>query len=248
MRRDREINATPETNRVGAQWFAPWRQSGAGVIEQGAAGRYGNLPYANQAPVDDQGKTTYHIYTLDLDQGAGTGPGPARSRACMLKLSTTAAMAGATMELDWVRLTPRQQVAANLQWGGFGGRVTLTASNAATGDVVQIFPTPGTNDFASSGTHSWDYGFLPPGAWTITARAGAQTRTATLNIDAPPVLNITEPDVTGGRDFATTTFGDAWDLTNQQDVFRHGQLYHIRRRGVHRAWSRRRDERQLTTS
>ena len=133
---------------------------------------------------------------------------------------------------------------ANLQWGGFGGRVTLTASNAATGDVVQIYPSPGTNDFPSSGTYPWDYGFLPAGAWTITARAGAQTRTATLNIDASPVLNITEPDVTGGRDFATTTFGDAWDLTNPQDVFRHGQLYQIARRGVHRARSRRRDQRE----
>jgi hypothetical protein len=136
-------------------------------------------------------------------------------------------MAGATMELDWVRLTPRQQVAANLQWGGFSGRVTLTASNAATGDVVQIFPSADAVDFASSGSYQWDYGFLPAGTWTITARAGAQAQTATLNIDPLPVINITEPDVTGGRDFATTTFGDAWDLTNTQDVFRNGQLHQI---------------------
>jgi hypothetical protein len=226
MRRDREISATPETNRVGAQWFTTFRQTG-GLIEQGAAGRYGDLPYANQSPVADQGKTTYHIYTLDLDQGNGNAPWAGLMQGLRVKLSTIAAMAGATMELDWVRLTPRQQVAANLQWSGFSGRVTLTASNAATGDVVQIFPSADAVDFASSGSLQWDYGFLPAGAWTITARAGAQTHTATLNIDASPVLNVTEPDVTGGRDFATTTFGDAWDLTNQQDVFRHGQLYQI---------------------
>ena len=71
MRRDREINATPEANRVGVQWFTPWRASGGVVIEQGAAGRYGSLPYANQSPVADQGKSTYHIYTFDLDQGVG---------------------------------------------------------------------------------------------------------------------------------------------------------------------------------
>ena len=79
------------------------------------------------------------------------------------------------MELDWVRLTARQQVGANLSWGGFGGRVTLTASNAATGDVVQIYPSPGTNDFPASGSYAWDYGYLPAGTWTITARAGSQT-------------------------------------------------------------------------
>jgi hypothetical protein len=145
----------------------------------------------------------------------------------LLNLSTTNAMAGATMELDWARLTQRGQVGANLQWGGFGGRVTLTASNAATGDVVQIFPSADAVDFPSSGSFTWDYGYLPAGSWTITARAGSQTRTATVNIDASPVLNLTEPDATGGRDFATTTFGDAWDLTNAQDVFRHGQLYQI---------------------
>ena len=79
MRRDREINAKPEANRVGAQWLTAMRLNGGGGIEQGAAGRYGNLPYANQSPVADQGKSTYHIYTLDLDQGSGTGP--ARWRA-----------------------------------------------------------------------------------------------------------------------------------------------------------------------
>jgi hypothetical protein len=226
LRRDRELNEIPEINRVGAQWFLPFR-AGGGVIEQGAAGRYGNLPYANQSPVADQGKNTYHIYTLDLDQGNGNTAWAGNMAGLLLKISTTAGMSGAPMELDWVRLTQRQQVGANLAWGGFGGRVTLTASNAATGDVVQIYPSVGTNDFPASGTFTWDYGFLPAGAWTITARAGSQTRTATLNIDASPVLNITEPDATGGRDFATTTFGDAWDLTNTQDVFRHGQLYQI---------------------
>jgi hypothetical protein len=226
MKRDRQINETPEVNRVGAIYFRPFRQSG-GMIEQGAAGRYGSLPYANQSPVADQGKNTYHIYTLDLDQGAGQSAWGGTMAGLMVKLSTTAAMAGAVMELDWVRLTPRQQVGANLQWNGFNGRVTLTASNAATGDVVQIYPSVGTDDFPSSGSYTWDYGFLPAGAWTITARSGGQSRTATLNIDASPVLNITEPDATGGRDFATTTFGDAWDLTNVQDVFRHGQLYQI---------------------
>lgn len=226
MRRDREINATPEANRVGAQWFTAERLSG-GLIEQGAAGRYGNLGYFNQSPVADQGKSTYHIYTMDLDQGVGPTPWGGTLAGLSLKLSTLSAMAGATMELDWVRLSARSQVGANLQWSGFSGRVTLTASNAATGDVVQVYPSPGTNDFGSSGSYTWDYGFLPAGTWTIRARAGSQTATATLNIDASPVLNITEPDASGGRDFATTTFGDAWDLTNPQDVFRHGQLYQI---------------------
>ena len=37
-----------------------------------------------------------------------------------------------------------------------------------------------------------------------------------------------DPDVEGGRDFATTVIGDAWDLTNAQDVQRNNaSLHHL---------------------
>ena len=74
----------------------------------------------------------------------------------------------------------------------------------------------------------WDYGYLPPGTWTITAQGSGAPRTVTLNIDAAPVVSVLDPDIEGGRDFATTVIGDAWDLTNVQDVQRnHAGLNHL---------------------
>jgi hypothetical protein len=48
-----------------------------------------------------------------------------------------------------------------------------------------------------------------------------------LVIDPPPNIQITDPDVAGGRDFATATIGDPWDLANAEDVSRDGRLYDI---------------------
>ncbi len=41
-------------------------------------------------------------------------------------------------------------------------------------------------------------------------------------------MSVLDPDVEGGRDFATTVIGDAWDLTNVQDVQRNNaSLHHL---------------------
>ena len=41
------------------------------------------------------------------------------------------------------------------------------------------------------------------------------------------MFQITEPDVSGGRDFARTVLGDAWDMTNPEDISRYGRLGNI---------------------
>ncbi|MCU0255360.1 MAG: hypothetical protein MUF60_01330, partial [Vicinamibacterales bacterium] len=105
--------------------------------------------------------------------------------------------------------------------------VTVTARHAETGDRIQVYPDNGTSatTFPDNSTFAWDYGFLPPGTWVITATRNSITRSQTLTVDAPPVVHVTEPDVSGGRDFARTVLGDAWDLTNPEDVARHGRVY-----------------------
>ena len=111
-----------------------------------------------------------------------------------------------------------------------GGSVTLRATHAQSGDVIQIYPegTTGAVTFPDNSFLDWDYGYLPPGTWTITAQGSGAPRTVTLNIDAAPVVSVLDPDVEGGRDFATTVIGDAWDLTNVQDVQRnHAALHHL---------------------
>ena len=100
-------------------------------------------------------------------------------------------------------------------------------------------------DFADNSFLDWDYGYLPPGTWTITAQGSSASRTATLNIDAAPVVSVLDPDVEGGRDFATTVIGDAWDLTNAQDVQRNNAtLHHLDSADVRRERPARHDARR----
>jgi hypothetical protein len=232
MRRSVAAPGSPESDIIGAGWFRQVERGQNGIRLAAGHGALGGDPFANQAPQGNQVDTSSHIYMLDLDRGAilgGNQPWAGIMGGLSLKAAANAAFTGATIELDWVRLTPRDEVTTTLAWSGFSGRVTLTAANAATGDIIQIYPgAAAAVDFASSGSFTWDYGFLPAGTWVISAKgSGATTRTATLNIDAAPIVTILEPDASGGRDYATTTFGDAWDMTNPQDVTRYGQLYQI---------------------
>jgi hypothetical protein len=199
--------------------------------------------YVSQSPPASQDGTGYQIYKLDLpgtvfNRSVGQ-PYGGTARGIALGLGGGAFapdnMSGAVIDLDWVRLT--QQGAGTTQrlaWSGFSGRVTLRATNGS--DTIQIFPDNGTRDvdFPSAGSFDWDYGFLPPGTWTVTA-AGATggSDSIALVVDAAPVLTFTEPDAGGGRDFARSVIGDAWDMTNPEDVQRYGAQYPPYARGLY---------------
>ena len=197
----------------------------------GAVGRY-----INQSPVSSQSAAGYHIMKRDLDT---TDPNPARSwgatwaqagvvRGLILGLGGTG-VSGMTIAVDWVRLSRRGVATVGLAWSGFGGAITLTATNSATGDTIQIFPDSGssTSTFSDNSSFTWDYGFLPAGTWTITAARGSTSRQATLVVKETPTVTVVEPDSAGGEDFATATAGDSWDLTASTDVSRWGWLSNI---------------------
>jgi hypothetical protein len=212
---------------IGAQWSPMLGASGGGqkllYIADVISGQR-----INRGVVASQTDNGYHIYMMDLD--ANTAPYDGSWGGVMgglyLNPVRNDGLGGSSIDLDWVRLTERGTTTKTLAWSGFSGRVTLTATNAQTGDAIQIFADNGAVDFANPGSYTWDYGFLPAGTWTIKAQSGAQSRTVTLNIDAMPVINVTDPDETGGQDFATVALADPWDLTNPQDL-RYGGLNEI---------------------
>ena len=223
------------------------RSSGTG-FRYGLSNGYdpdGLRVFVNQSPPADQAKSDrYHLYMMDLDlfvnttnRIGGTRWDAATVRGVRIELGegiikeAQGTLAGATIDVDWVRLTKRGAFVRRLIWSNMGGPVTLTATNGT--DTIQIFPdqppkarAPVTT-FPDNSFVDWDYGFLPPGNWIIGAAAGAVTRTVTMTIDAPPIITLTEPDASGGRDFARTIEGDAWDMTNREDVYRRGQLQMI---------------------
>jgi hypothetical protein len=233
--RARRSVGTPDIqDRIAAFWFPNTSQAGAGFALWQARGTLPGSQHANMMPQAAQSGATYQIYRVDLDvplQGAAPAWGGV-VRGLKIRLGWSASVQNATVDLDWVRLTERGNSASirRLQWSGLGGRVVLRATHAQSGDVIQIYPEGITQavDFADNSFLDWDYGYLPPGTWTITAQGSNASRTVTLNIDAAPVMTVLDPDIEGGRDFATTVIGDAWDLTNAQDVQRNNaRLNHI---------------------
>ena len=231
--RARRSVGTPDTqDRIAAFWFPNTSQAGGGFALWQARGALAGFQHANMMPPGAQGGATYQIYRVDLDRGL---PGSSATwsgliKGLKLRIGWSATVQNATFDLDWIRLTERGNTAAirHLQWGGLGGPVTLTATHAQSGDVIQIYPegTTGALNFADNTGLDWDYGYLPPGTWTITAQGSSASRSVTLNIDAAPVVSVLDPDAEGGRDFATTVIGDSWDLTNVQDVQRNNAALH----------------------
>ncbi len=230
FRMKRAIGAPSGSELIGVQWMSPPGGSAGQGLKYGTitGSDTNSKEHFNQAPVASAASAAYHIYVFDLDVGSSLyqGSWSGAEGGIYLKPGTIGQLAGTEVDLDWIRLSERGTVTKHLAWNGFSNRVTLTATNAATGDAIQIFGAAGATDFAASGSIDWDYGFLPAGTWTITATSGTQSKAVTMTIDAAPVINVTEPDATGGQDYATNTFADAWDLTNPQDL-RFGQLHQI---------------------
>jgi hypothetical protein len=192
--------------------------------------------WINQNPIGAQGAADqWQVYRVRLtdprvlatNRFSGT---PWSDNVMGLSLTPGQGPVGATVQMDWVRLTAARTV--SLEWQGLGGDVVITATDGT--QAVQVFPedlTPivgyppsaraSTGAFPDNSSVAWDYGHLTPGTWTITARGPSASRTVTLVVDASPFFTILNPDQAGGEDAATTLIGDPWDMTNREDVFRY---------------------------
>ena len=191
--------------------------------------------WINQAPVAAQGSADqWQVYRVrlsdvhDLGQNRFGGT-PWQGLMMGLGLTLGDGPIGSTLQMDWVRLTaPR---AVQLSWTSLGGNVVVTATDGT--QTLQVFPehlrpqldadTPGATagTFADNSSLTWDYGHLTPGTWTLTATGANASRTAALVVQDVPHFTVLNPDAAGGQDMATSLIGDAWDLTNPEDVFRY---------------------------
>jgi len=232
FRARRSVGTPDVVDRLGVFYFPNTNLGGGGLGLWQARGILPGAPHANMMPQAAQTGSGWQIYRLDLDiplQRSGSAWGGI-IRGLRVQLGSSPTLAGAGIDLDWIRLSERGNAAAirRLQWSGLGGPVVLRATHAESGDTIQIYPegTAGAVNFADNTFFDWDYGYLPPGTWTITAQGASASRSVTLTIDPAPVVTILDPDAEGGRDFATTVIGDAWDLTNVQDVQRNNASLH----------------------
>jgi hypothetical protein len=148
--------------------------------------------------------------TQSLRQGAAWNSG---AFVKGLALYPNENVASENVSFDWVRLTTPDGhpagVTMPIRWSGFAGATTIKVTDAS-GAVYTVTTT------ATGGAYDYNYGVLPPGNYTLTV--GTATRTFTVN--ARPSIQITDPDETGGDDFATTVLGNPWDMQDQADVER----------------------------
>lgn len=184
--------------------------------------------YVNQSKIADQGQANvWHIYKIDLDAPVDAGQtawNTTSVKGLSIDLGHSSQLIGATIDMDWVKLTQRGVALAQLNFSGFGGAVTVTARHTETNDVIQIFPDNGTTatTFSDNSSFTWDYGFLPPGTWVVTAARNSTSVTTTLVVDPAPYVTMLDPDAKGGREYGRTVVGDAYDMTNAEDLTRDG--------------------------
>lgn len=135
---------------------------------------------------------------------------------------------GYDVKFDWVRLTTGDahpaSPAQSIVWsGGSNANIDVLDSNT----VLRV----ATN--VKSG-YSWHYGSLPPGTYTLRVTPNGGTGvTQQFRINAPPTLTITDPDASGGADFATAVLGNPWDMNDNADFRFDGTIVdHLIARGV----------------
>jgi len=128
---------------------------------------------------------------------------------------------GTVFKVDWVRLTdPSTYTTYNIQWFNSGAStIDLYFDTDASGYDGQLIVS-GLD--ANSGSYAWEPGYLPPGHYYIYALIDGGSYSAyssgPLTINAPPIASIAAPSMTSGEDYATVVAGDAWDMSNSQDI------------------------------
>jgi hypothetical protein len=115
----------------------------------------------------------------------------------------------------WVRLTPAASspLAAKqaITWTG-SGAATITVRDNSDGSIFPVISNLSANSYL------WNYGVLPPGSYTLTITNASGSGSATFRINNPPSIQVTNPSVTSGDDYAATVLGNAWDMTGSSDI------------------------------
>src|SRR5262245_716914 len=126
--------------------------------------------------------------------------------------------AGGTINFYWARLTtpPGQSGTPgtqNISWSGGSGNATITVRDNSDGTTMTVASGVAGTSFL------WHYGVLPPGSYTLTVtRTQGGSGTANFTINNPPSIEVTNPSMTTGEDYATAVLGNAWDMSQSSDI------------------------------
>jgi hypothetical protein len=187
-------------------------------------------------PVTNTGALFTHegwgIYFIDMAKVAYAGtPNKPWSGTIQDLRYTLQNMAGAQVEIDWIRLVPNNLTDRTITWSGFGGSVDIYLDNnasAADGFQGLMFKQDNSSSRvkAASGSYSFQPGALAPGTYYVAVCPAARTAPTSgctytqspFVVNDVPTLTFTAPSPEGGEDFATAVLGNAWDMTALSDI------------------------------
>ena len=159
----------------------------------------------------------WHIYDLDLTAtGAGAnGSWTAQPVWNGLRFDPIFGLghAGATIQLDWVRLTPSAGSNVTVTWTASGINPVSLALATSPGGADEMPITSGIPP--QNGNYTWTTAGIAPGTYYVHATMGdASSYSGPLNINQAPVLQITAPSTSSGEDYATTVLGTPWSMSS----------------------------------
>jgi hypothetical protein len=167
----------------------------------------------------------WHTIVVDL-QAIGIQMGEQKwegtIRELLIKPFAGPGAAGATVKLDWARLTaedPRTTRPYTIRWQSGSGTIDLYASigNKSLSER-DVLIASGVD--AAAGSYTFYTGILPAGDYYIAAKSGntVSWSDGPLIINTVPTVTIDKPSKISGEDYAETVLGKAWDMTDVTDL------------------------------
>lgn len=180
---------------------------------------------SNSYPACETNGPGWHTKVVDLATigiQAGEREWSGTIRELILKPFSGPDADGATLKLDWVRLTsedPRGTQSYTLQWtNSDDSQIDLYASRDQVLDETDMLIATGVD--GSQESYTFPGGKLFPGEYYIAAISGQDVvwSPGRIIVNTPPQITITQPSMTSGEDFATAVAGNAWDMNDRNDL------------------------------
>lgn len=166
-------------------------------------------------------ETGWHYYQINLPSTWSGYPLGARFDPIMLK--------DANVILDWVRLTPKNVSGASstIAWSDSGdtGEATIYLDNDNQGHNGVPIRTVTSNN--GTNTNSLDTSGLTPGNYYVYLMKNGEVSgyaPGRIQVNQAPILKITEPDITGGTDWAAKYLRNSWNMSSFSDVRRYQNI------------------------
>lgn len=201
------LDSVPDSQN--GKFYLSWVSFPGSVADFGAPGLTAILPLA----------PGWNIYTVDLP--ASTRPSSPAWAGQIAGLQLNLGLAGMqnrVVKLDWVRLTPMQDVTVAWSQTGESGIATISAVAESTGEATRLIAydvvgNEGTIQTPVITDEVFTYaGDLPPGAWRVRVQAGSMGDSGVVTVRPLPMITFNRPSMLSGGNFPTEVLGRSWEM------------------------------------